>query len=170
MSSSPIIKNKKNIKHPSLIMPIVERKPSDGKHRNSSETKSPPTKKQRIGTMESEKLSKVRPITERNALTQIISQVNKFFEFCEIHDLVSDLAHWKFEDFTTWLLDRYCSWLIKHGKTGKPFPSHHVYISGIKYFLERKFSEKTKSPSFQIGPSLALTSKAKSQQATKRGI
>ena len=57
--------------------------------------------------MQSEKLSAVRPITERNALAQINSQVNKFIEFCEIYDLVADLVDCEFEDFTADIIDRY---------------------------------------------------------------
>ena len=73
-------------------------------------------------------------------------QVNKFVEFCEIHDLVADPAHLEFEYFNTDLLDSYLSWLIKYGKNGKPLLSHHVCISGIKCFLERKFPEKKLLP------------------------
>ena len=66
--------------------------------------------------MKSEKLSAARPVTERNALVQVNSQIKKIIEFYEIYDLASDPADWAFEDFTADIIDHYYSWLTKHGK------------------------------------------------------
>lgn len=142
MPISSAIKRKNHAKDPSFDVATPEKQPADAKHHDLLNCKSPPTKIRRIGTMKSENLSEVRPITERNALAQVNSQINKFIEFCEIHDLVSDPADWTFEDFTADLIDRYYSWLMKHGKNGKPLPSHQIYISGLKHFLEIKFPDK----------------------------
>ena len=57
--------------------------------------------------MKSEKLTEVRPIIERNALVQTNSQVKKFIDFFEIHDLVADSVEWKYNAFTEVLIDRY---------------------------------------------------------------
>ena len=66
---------------------------------------------------------------------------------------MSDPADWEFEDFTADLIDRYYSWLAKHGKNGKPLPSHQIYVSGLKYFLEKKFQDMQKELPFKSDPS-----------------
>ena len=153
MLPTPTVLKIKDLKDPSFDKVMPEAKIEEAKHHDNRKRKSPPTKLSRISTMKSKKLSEVKRITDRNAVEQINSQIKKFIEFCEIHDIESDPAKWAFEDFTADLIDRYYSWLVKHGKNGKPLPSHQIYISGLKYFLEKKFLDDQNKLPFKSDPS-----------------
>ena len=115
MLPTPIAKKTKDSKDPSFDKAMPEAQFEEAKHHDNRKRKSPPTKLSRISTMK-KKLSEVKRITDRNAVEQINSQIKKFIEFCEIHDIESDPAKWAFEDFTADLIDRYSSWLVKHSK------------------------------------------------------
>ena len=78
-------------------------------------------------------------VAERKNLSSLNSQVRKFVEFYELHELKSNPDEWDPQDFSEELIGKYVTWLINFGKNGQPLPSHQEYITGIQSYLEKKF-------------------------------